>query len=100
MAEKQSPTLPMSSYSTKPSPANKIQLVLKLDASSWVNGIQTIEADGVTSTNLVIVSPTPNSFMDYLRSTIRCSSQSLNSLTFRCEETPTSDIYVNVVITK
>ena len=59
---------------------------------------QTISVSGVTASNAVIVAPAPNDLKKYGESGIYCSAQASNSLTFKCEEIPSSDITVNVLI--
>lgn len=67
-------------------------------SSWWSSNSQTVTATWVTSSNTVIVSPDPASFENYTTAVIYCSAQSTDSLTFVCEETPSSNITVNVVI--
>lgn len=65
-------------------------------SAGWTNSTQSVTAAGVTSANSVIVTPAPASIGDYAG--IYCTGQSTNSLTFRCDTTPSSNITVNVMI--
>lgn len=62
------------------------------------NATITVTALGVTSTNSVVISPTPSSFVQYTAAGIMCSTQGENSLTFSCTEIPTEDLSVNILI--
>lgn len=53
---------------------------------------------GVTASNSIIVSPDPSSITDYVSSGVYCSAQAAGTLTFECSSTPSSDIWVNVMI--
>lgn len=59
---------------------------------------QTISVSGVTASNAVIVAPAPNDLNKYSESGIYCSAQASDTLTFKCEEIPASNIAVNVLI--
>lgn len=93
-----SPTLPMSAYNKKPPKPNKIPRVIELSPGDWQNNQQTKKVEGVTSTNIVTISPTPESFLNYMSCTIRGILQMEDALVFKCESTPTMSIFVNVVI--
>ena len=64
----------------------------------WSEKTAVKTVSGVTATNIVWVSPTPASYDDYVDAEIRVTGQDTNELTFECEETPTSSVFVNVVI--
>ena len=67
--------------------------------SSWrSNNAQTVTATGVTTTNTVIVSPDPLNIEEYASKKVYCSTQWVNSLAFACEDVPSNDLVVNVVI--
>ena len=57
-----------------------------LFASDWVNNSQTIDVEGVTATNLVIVAfssaATDLQISEVSRCDIKCTAQSLNKITF------------------
>ena len=59
---------------------------------------QTVEVEGVTAKNHVFVCPDPARFVQYSECGIRCTSQALGQLTFRCEEKPSGVIPVNIFI--
>ena len=71
-----------------------------LTVEGWANNSQTVTANGVTATNIVIVSPNPatQSYTGYTENGVRCFSQATNALTFMCEDTPTVAITVNVTV--
>lgn len=94
------PTLPYAAYSKKPTGRNEIRTVVILPISKWSDSIQTVSVADVTPTNLIFVSPTPESFLDYSSAVVRCISQNNNSLEFKCSNIPSSDLSVNVVIRK
>lgn len=68
-----------------------------LTVVGWSSKSQTVSVTGITATNTVWVAPAPASSEDYSSAGIVCVSQGANSLTFSCEETPTSAITVNIV---
>ena len=69
-----------------------------LAAADWVSGEQTVTGvSGVTSSNIVFVSPAPTSASDYASAGVLCTAQGTESLTFTCTSTPANDITVNVV---
>jgi len=70
-----------------------------LASANWFSGSQTITVNGVTSSNLVMVSPAPASVEAYGNARIYCSAQSTNSLTFTClGTTPSTNLTVNIAI--
>lgn len=69
-----------------------------LVAADWSTNTQTITVLGVTSSNVVFVSPAPASVSDYTNAGIICTAQGTDSLSFSCVTTPTNDITLNVVI--
>lgn len=77
---------------------NVLSPPISIAANEWANNSVTKNATGVTTSNTVIVSPAPASFVDYGKSLIYCSAQGNGTLTFECETTPTSTITVNVLI--
>lgn len=68
--------------------------------SSWVDNKQTVDVNGVTSNNVVIVSPEPSNdnYNIYNECAIRCISQSDGKLTFFCETAPNIAVIVDVLI--
>lgn len=79
--------------------ANK-GLQVTLRASGWNSGTkkQTVTVAGVTSANNVLVSPAEASYSAYTEAQVRCCLQSVNTLEFVCEDVPTVDLTVNVLI--
>lgn len=69
-----------------------------LTVASWTDNSQTVTCNGVTVDNTVIISPSPISHTSYCNAKVVCTAQGANSLTFICEETPESNLSVNVVI--
>ena len=75
-----------------------IKTTVTLPVNGWVDGIQVITVQGVTSDNTVLVGPAPSSAKDYTFAGVLCTAQSTNSLTMECEITPQYPIDVNIVI--
>lgn len=73
-------------------------LTVTLTVAGWSSDAQTVTATGVTSSNTVIISPSPSNMEEYIDAGIVCTAQGTNALTFECDTTPTSAIDVNVVI--
>lgn len=69
-----------------------------LSTSSWSNNTQTITVTGVTVSNTVIVTPAPASTADYVDAGCLCVEQGEDTLTFTCEQTPSSDLVINVLV--
>ena len=69
-----------------------------LAVNSWSSSIQTVSATGVTTTNTVVVSPTPDSYSAYQTCGVYCTAQGSGTLTFSCSTTPSAAIKVNVLI--
>ena len=70
----------------------------ELTVAGWVNNIQTVNVDGVTTDNAVFVSPAPASVADYNAAGVVCTAQNNGTLTFTCTTTPSNAITVNVLI--
>lgn len=73
-------------------------ITVTLLKDNWIGLSQTIEVNGVSENNTIVVTPAPQNFLEYTNSIIRCTSQETNGLTFNCEEVPVNDILVNVII--
>lgn len=71
-----------------------------LTTGGWTSNNQTKTVQGVTASNVVIVSPTASraSAEAYANYGILCVSQASNSLTFNAKTTPQEAITVNVLI--
>ena len=67
-------------------------------STTWSSKQQSVTVSGVTASNTVIVSPAPASYEEYCASGIYCSAQAANSLTFKCEDAPSSSLTVNILI--
>ena len=67
-------------------------------AADWSNNEQTIDVDGVTASNTVLVSPVPTNVTDYGNFGVICTTQANGTLTFTCRITPLNDISVNIII--
>ena len=87
-----------SDISLTPSDIGISPVSVSITVGSWSSNTATVTVSGVTSTNTVIVAPTPASVDDYAFSGIKCTTQGTNSLTFTCGITPTSTIGVNVLV--
>lgn len=69
-----------------------------LTVAGWSSKSQTVSVSGVTASNTVFVAPSGSSYSDYATSLIRCTAQASGTLTFVCDEVPSSAVTVNVVI--
>lgn len=73
-------------------------VTVELTAEGWTDGAQSVNVEGATGDNSVIVSPVPESRADYSDGGIYCAAQSTGVLTFQCESAPAVAISVNVLI--
>ena len=69
-----------------------------LTAAGWGSKKQTVNVAGVTTNNAILVTPAPSSFVAYGEAVVYCSAQGDGTLTFTCDEVPTVDLTVNVLI--
>lgn len=69
-----------------------------LTTSGWSNNQQTVDVEGVTVDNMVIVTHSPDSYDNYKNYCVRCIAQSSGTLTFKCDVTPTVKITANIAI--
>ena len=92
--------LPESSISTDMLMANAVSrsFTLSLPAAGWAEGVQSVNAEGVTAENTVIVSPAPESHALWCENGIYCSAQAAGRLTFACETLPDGALSVNVTV--
>ena len=80
--------------STTTSPATMPVLL----AANWSNKEQTVSVTGVTADNVVYVSPAPMSTEEYGQCGVYAYAQAAGTLTFKCEDVPTNDLTVNIII--
>lgn len=79
---------------------NYISRTVTLTLENWDSATkaQTVNADGVTTTNIVTVSPATKASADiWAESGVFCTEQGDGTLKFTCVDMPTADISVNVV---
>ena len=69
-----------------------ITTTVTLPVAGWSNNAQTVSVSGVTTSNLIIVNVTANSYG------VECTAQGSGTLTFSCESLPTTDVSVSVAI--
>lgn len=74
-----------------------------LTASSWnpASKMQTITCNGIladVTKQLIIIIPNSSSFDEYTNNAIICKAQGENSLTFYCDNIPTNNINIYIVI--
>ena len=69
-----------------------------LSVSSWSDNTATIAVTGMTTNSNIIIAAAPVNHMAYAQAGVRCSAQGSGTLTFVCENTPTEDLTVNVLI--
>ena len=78
--------------------ATYTQLTVTLTVAGWSDNSQTVTASGVTASNAVVVSPTPDSYLSYGEFGVYCSAQGAGTLTFTCDSAPDVNLTVNVLI--
>ena len=78
--------------------ATYTQLTVTLTVAGWSDNSQTVTVSGVTASNAVVVSPTPDSYLSYGEFGVYCSEQAANILTFVCDSVPDIDMTVNIFI--
>ena len=76
----------------------KAERIITLFVSGWVDNAQSVEVEGVTAENTIIISANPANSIDYANSMVYCTEQGENSLTFTCVDEPIIDLLVNVLI--
>lgn len=69
-----------------------------LSTASWSGLEQTVNINGITANNTVIVTPAPSSHTAYCNAGIYCSAQTANKLTFTCDQVPSINLTINVMI--
>lgn len=69
-----------------------------LAAGGWTNNSQTIPVSNVTASNTILVGSNPDNNDAYNESKVICTAQGEGTLTFTCEDTPTVDLQVNIII--
>lgn len=69
-----------------------------LTVSGWSSNYQTVAVSGVTASSNIIVTAAPASYIAYAEAGVRCTGQGSGALSFACEETPTQNLTVNVLI--
>lgn len=69
-----------------------------LAVADWSGNSQTVTVLGVTADNAVIATPSPASTPAYVEAGCLCVAQGEDTLTFTCEQTPSSDLEINVLI--
>lgn len=73
-------------------------VAITIAVSDWSSKTCTKAVTGVTSSNNIIVSPDPASFLEYGSAQIRATAQGSGTVTFACETVPAGSISVNVLI--
>lgn len=76
----------------------KTNATATLSASGWSGGSQTVTVQGVTVSNTIIVGSAPENYNAYAEANVRCTAQGSDSLTFQCDDTPSENLTVNVMI--
>lgn len=76
-------------------------VTVTLLSTNWTNNEQTVSVNGISANETKqIITPVPkaDNQTDYYSCGIACSNQSYNSLTFKADEVPTSNLTVYVII--
>lgn len=74
--------------------------LITISTSEWENNTCIKPILGVRPDSTVIVSPIGDSLDDYYASVVRITAQNNNALTFVCDDVPTSNLNIEVVIMK
>lgn len=70
-----------------------------LTASGWgSNKYQSLTVPGVQADSNIIITAAPGSYIAYAEAGVRCAGHANYTLAFKCEEIPTADLAVNVLI--
>ena len=69
-----------------------------LAAAGWSSNKQTVTVSGITDSHHLIITPAPASYVEYVDGMVRCVTQAANSLTFQCEDVPSAELTVNILI--
>lgn len=69
-----------------------------LAGGGWADKQQTVSVAGVAGDKHMVVTPAAASYVAYAESMVRCVSQAEGGLTFRCEDVPSMDLTVNILI--
>lgn len=85
-------------YSDVTGASNIITRTVSLASGSWSSKAQTVTCNGVTTSNHVIVTPAPASYLNYHKWKVRCTAQAENKLTFTTDGTPSANLSVQVLI--
>ena len=75
-----------------------VSVAITIAVADWSSKTCTKAVTGVTSSNNIIVSPDPSSFLEYGSAQIRATAQGSGTVTFACETVPAGSIDVNVLI--
>lgn len=73
-------------------------VAVTLASGGWSSKQQTVNVDGVTADNNVIVAAAPESRTAWNDAEIYCSAQGAGTLTFSCGTVPSANVTANVVI--
>lgn len=69
-----------------------------LASGSWSSKAQAVTCSGVTTSNQIIVTPNPASYLNYHKWKVRCTAQAADRLTFTTDGTPSANLTVQVLI--
>lgn len=78
--------------------AKSVSTTATLTVAGWSNNQQTVTVAGMTASATVVITAAPDSYIAYAEAGVRCTAQGANTLTFACEDTPTSALTANVLI--
>ena len=81
--------------------ANKpVTRTVNLAAASWdaASLSQTVAVSGMTSSRIIIVTPTPSGWANWCKWGIRCSAQTTDRLAFKCSTVPTSGVTAQILM--
>lgn len=79
--------------------SESIGLSVTLYGYKWTDNQQTVDAEGVTESNNIIVTPAPEYYVAWCECMVRAISQTEGKVTFQCESIGTTEIYAEEKLT-
>ena len=81
----------------KPS-ANITSATVTLNSSNWSNNSQTVSVTGLTANSVISVTYAPSDKTDFINADVYYTDKGNGTLTFKCNNTPSTNIDVNILI--
>lgn len=74
------------------------KIIAPIAASSWSSNQVTVSNSLITNDGIILVSPAPESYIEWGTCKVRATGQSSGALIFECDETPSVDITAYIVV--